>query len=127
VSPYANTATRFITEWQDARATQPAGFHWGIGYGTDTNGLGSQAAPRPDAAANPVTYPYTSFDGTTMHQNRWGERLWDVNSDGASQYGLFPDWVEDMSHVAGPDIVQDLARGAEAYLQMWERAYGSVP
>jgi hypothetical protein len=32
-----------------------------------------------------------------------------------------------MSHVAGPDIVQDLARGAEAYLQMWERAYDSVP
>jgi microsomal dipeptidase-like Zn-dependent dipeptidase len=128
VSPYANTASRFITEWQDARATQPPGFHWGIGYGTDTNGLGSQAAPRPDAAANPVTYPYPSFDGrTTMHQNRWGERLWDVNTDGASQYGLFPDWVEDMSHVAGPDIVQDLARGAEAYLQMWERAYGSVP
>ena len=129
VSPYANTSTKFISEWEDARATQPAGFLWGIGYGTDTNGLGAQAAPRPGAADDdPVAYPYMSFDGSvTMSQNRWGDRLWDFNADGASQYGLFPDWVEDMSHVAGPDIVGDLARGAEAYLQMWQRAYPSVP
>jgi hypothetical protein len=128
VSPYANAAPTFIREWRQARQTQPAGFFWGIGYGTDTNGLGSQPAPRPDAAQNPVTYPYTSFDGsTTMSQNRWGERLWDFNVDGGAQYGLFPDWVEDMSHVGGPDVVDDLARGAEAYLQMWERAYHGNP
>jgi hypothetical protein len=128
VSPYANTSTRFISEWQDARATQPAEFLWGIGYGTDTNGLGSQPAPRPDAMENgPVTYPYTSFDGgTTMSQNRWGQRLWDLNADGGAQYGLFPDWIEDMSHVGGPDVVGDMARGAEAYLQMWERARHSA-
>jgi hypothetical protein len=125
VSPYASTTTSFIDEWQKARETQPGSYLWGIGYGTDTNGLGSQAAPRPGAADDdPVIYPYTTFDGgTTMDQNRWGNRLWDFNVDGASQYGLFPDWVEDMSHVAGQDIVDDLARGAEAYLQMWERAY----
>jgi len=125
VAPYANTTTTFIRDWEDARATQPAQYLWGIGYGTDTNGLGSQAAPRPGAAENdPVTYPYTTFDGgTTIDQSLWGNRLWDFNSDGASQYGLFPDWIEDMSHVAGQDIVDDLARGAEAYLQMWERAY----
>jgi hypothetical protein len=124
VAPYANTTTTFIREWEDARETQPGQYLWGIGYGTDTNGLGSQAAPRPGAAENdPVTYPYTTFDGgTTMDPNLWGERLWDFNVDGASQYGLFPDWVEDMSHVAGQEIVDDLARGAEAYLQMWERA-----
>jgi len=124
VAPYANTATTFMGEWQDARETQPGEYFWGIGYGTDTNGLGSQVAPRPGAGDNdPVTYPYTTFDGgTTMYQNRWGHRIWDFNSDGASQYGLFPDWIEDMSHVAGQDIVDDLARGAEAYLQMWERA-----
>jgi hypothetical protein len=128
VSPYANTSTRYISEWQDARATQPAGFFWGIGYGSDTNGLGSQPAPRPDAVENgPVTYPYTSFDGgTAMSQNRWGHRLWDLNADGGAQYGLFPDWVEDISHVGGPDIVGDMARGAEAYLQMWERARNST-
>ena len=125
VAPYANRASRFIRKWRDARATQPAEYFWGIGYGADTNGIGSQAAPRPGAADNdPVTYPCTTFDGgTTMYQNRWGNRLWDVNSDGASHYGLFPDWIEDMSHLAGQNIVDDLARGAEAYLQMWERAY----
>jgi microsomal dipeptidase-like Zn-dependent dipeptidase len=125
VSPYANTTKTFISDWEAARETQPAQYFWGIGYGTDTNGIGSQAAPRPGAPENdPVTYPYTTFDGgTTMYQNRWGERLWDFNHDGAGQYGLFPDWVEDMSHVAGQEVVDDLARGAEAYLQMWERAY----
>jgi hypothetical protein len=125
VAPYANTSTRFISDWEDARETQSAQYFWGIGYGTDVNGLGSQPAPRPGAPENdPVTYPYTTFDGgTTMYQNRWAHRLWDFNLDGGSQYGLFPDWVEDMSHLAGQDIVDDLARGAEAYLQMWERAY----
>ena len=97
---------------------------WGIGYGTDTNGLGVQAAPRSGALNdNPVTYPFESFDDSvTIHQSQWGTRLWDFNLDGASHYGLFPDWIEDMRHVAGQDIVDDLARGAEAYLQMWERA-----
>jgi microsomal dipeptidase-like Zn-dependent dipeptidase len=127
VSPYANAAPQFIREWQAARATQPAGFYWGIGYGTDTNGLGAQPAPRPDAGDDPVAYPYTCADGTTtMSQNRWGERLWDFNADGGAQYGLFPDWIEDMSHVGGPEVVNDLARGAEAYLQMWERANPST-
>jgi len=31
-------------------------------------------------------------------------------------------WIEDMKHVAGQEIVDDPARGAEAYLQMRERA-----
>jgi hypothetical protein len=71
-----------------------------------------------------VTYPFTTFDGgTTLYQNRWAQRLWDVNVHGTSHYGLYPDWIEDMSHVAGRDVVDDLARGTEAYLQMWERAY----
>ena len=29
--------------------------------------------------------------------------------------------------LAGEDIVKDMARGPEAYLQMWERAYGIAP
>jgi hypothetical protein len=124
VAPYANTTTRFIDAWQEARSTRSGAYLWGIGYGTDTNGLGKQAAPRPGALNDdPVTYPFESFDGNvTIHQSRWGTRLWDFNLDGASHYGLFADWIEDMRHVAGQDIVDDLARGAEAYLQMWERA-----
>ena len=60
--------------------------------------------------------------GVTIHQSQWGSRSWDFNLAGASHYGLFLDWIEDMKHVAGLEIVDDLARGAEAYVQMWERA-----
>jgi microsomal dipeptidase-like Zn-dependent dipeptidase len=129
VSPYANTATTFIREWQNARSTQSPSFLWGIGFGTDTNGLGAQASPRPGATTNnPVTYPFTSFDGhATIHQSQWGNRLWNLNLDGASHYGLYSDWTEDLRLVAGQEIVDDLARGAEAYLQMWERAFIKTP
>jgi len=124
VAPYANTTREYIDEWRDARATRSGTYLWGIGYGADTNGLGQQAAPRPGALYdNPVTYPFVSFDGNvTIRQSQWDNRLWDFNLDGASHYGLFPDWIEDMRHVAGQEIVDDMARGAEAYLQMWERA-----
>jgi hypothetical protein len=44
-----------------------------------------------------------------------------------AHYGLFPDWVEDLRLLAGQEVVDDLGRGAEAYLQMWERAVGVPP
>lgn len=124
VSPYANTTYEYVSEWLAARATRSGNFQWGIGYGTDTNGLGTQAAPRYGGVFNnPVTYPFANFDGSaTVQQSRWINRVWNFNLDGAAHYGLFPDWVEDMRHVAGQLIVDDLALGAEAYLQMWERA-----
>ena len=124
VAPYANTTHDFIAEWQAARATRSPNFVWGIGFGADTNGLGKQAAPRPGAAGdNPVTYPFLSFDNRALvRQSEWRNRTWDFNQTGAAHYGLFVDWVEDMKHVAGQEIVDDLARGAEAYVQMWERA-----
>ena len=59
-----------------------------------------------------------------------GQRTWDINVDGVAQYGLYPDWVEDLRKVAGKDgdaIIEDMARGAEAYLQTWERAEGIRP
>ena len=124
VSPYANSTNDYIAEWRKARATHSPGYLRGFGFGTDTNGLGKQPAPRPGAATeNPVTYPFASFDGIgTIHQSRWGARLWDFNVTGGSHYGLFVDWIEDLKHMAGQEIVDDLADGAEAYLEMWERA-----
>jgi hypothetical protein len=50
--------------------------------------------------------------------------VYDINVDGMAHYGLFPDWVEDLRLLAGQEVVEDLGRGAEAYLQMWERAVG---
>ena len=43
VAPYASTTNDFIGEWREARASQSGAYLWGIGFGTDTNGLGSQA------------------------------------------------------------------------------------
>ena len=57
-----------------------------------------------------------------MDRQRSGSRVYDINTDGVDHYGLYPDWVEDLRVLAGPQIVADLANGAEAYLQMWERA-----
>ena len=57
-----------------------------------------------------------------MDRSRSGTRLWDINTDGAANYGLFPDWIEDLRIIAGDQIVDDMANGAEAYLQMWARA-----
>lgn len=124
VGPYASTTNAFIDEWREARATQSGAYLWGIGFGTDTNGIGGQPAPRPGAVTdNPVTYPFKSFDDSvTIDQSRWGTRSWDFNLVGGSHYGMFLDWIEDLKHVAGQEVVDDLARGAEAYLQMWERA-----
>ena len=72
-----------------------------------------------------MTYPYTTFDGgTTMDRQRSGTRTYDVNVDGVAHYGMFPDYIEDLRMIAGDQIVDDMANGAEAYLQMWERARG---
>jgi hypothetical protein len=70
-----------------------------------------------------VQYPFRSFDGgSVIDRQRSGTRTYDLNTDGVDHYGLYPDWVEDLRLVAGPQIVDDLANGAEAYLQLWERA-----
>jgi hypothetical protein len=72
-----------------------------------------------------VTYPFKSFDGKqTIHQQRSGQRVFDINADGVAHYGLYPDWIEDLRKLAGQEIVDDMGRGSEAYLQMWERAEG---
>jgi hypothetical protein len=125
VGPYASSTNDYITEWRKASATKSNAYMWGIGFGTDTNGLGAQPAPRPGGSTDhPVTYPFLSVDGAvTIQQSQWNTRLWDFNLTGAAHYGLFLDWIEDMKHVAGPEIGDDLSHGAEAYLQMWERAF----
>ena len=70
-----------------------------------------------------MRYPFRSFDGSTkLVQQRSGERVFDINIDGVAHYGLYPDWIEDLRMQAGDRIIRDMGRGAEAYLQMWERA-----
>src|SRR3954454_19539541 len=88
------------------------------------HGFGAQGPPRP-GAKNPVKYPFKSFDGAvTIDKEKSGERTWDINTDGVAHYGLYPDWIQDLRMQAGNEIVDDMSKGAEAYLQMWERAQG---
>jgi microsomal dipeptidase-like Zn-dependent dipeptidase len=123
VGPISSVADRFVEEWQVARANRDPNRFFGTGFGSDINGLHSQPPPRPGAAANPVTYPFRSFDGGSLiHRQRSGTRVYDVNLDGVDHYGLYPDWIEDLRKVGGQQIVDDMANGAEAYLRMWGRA-----
>ena len=63
----------------------------------------------------------------TLDQQKSGERVYDINTDGMAHYGLYPDWIEDLRMIAGDQIVKEMGRGAEAYLEMWERAEGIRP
>lgn len=130
ITPYAGDSTGFVDKWRTHVAWADPRFYWGIGYGADMNGLGAQGDPRGADVPNPVRYPFKGMNGVTVHQQHAGQRVYDINLDGVAQYGLYPDWIQDAKLVAGADgaaLEDDLARGAEAYLQMWERAEGIAP
>ncbi|HEV3001453.1 MAG TPA: Coagulation factor 5/8 type domain-containing protein [Solirubrobacteraceae bacterium] len=126
ITPYAGDSESFVQQWRETKPMRgDKRFYFGFGYGADMNGFGSQGGPRGANVPNPVTYPFKSFVGdVTFDKQRSGERVYDVNVEGVDHYGLYPDWIEDLRKLAGDEIVEDMARGAEAYLQMWERAVG---
>ncbi len=134
ITPYAGDSTGFVAKWRRHLGWADPRYYFGFGFGADINGLGAQGNPRGADVPNPVSYPFTGLGGVRVDRQQAGERTWDINVDGVAQYGLYPDWVEDLRQVAdaqhagdGEKIVDDMARGAEAYLQMWERAYGVKP
>ena len=134
ITPYAGDSTGFVEKWRAHRGWADPRYYWGIGYGADMNGLGAQGDPRGADVPNPVTYPFTGLGGVRVGRQHAGERVYDINVDGVAQYGLYPDWIQDLGEVAdaqhrgdGANIKDDMARGAEAYLQMWERAEGIAP
>ncbi|MGH3714027.1 MAG: discoidin domain-containing protein [Micromonosporaceae bacterium] len=124
VALYGFQSPQFAAGWEHAKRAHDEhhaeGF-FGFGFGSDANGIGAQPVARPDAAHNhPVEYPFRSFDGgTLLDRQRNGERVYDINTDGVAHYGLRPDWIEDLRMVAGDRIVDDMAKGAEAYLRVW--------
>jgi len=133
IAPYAGDSTGFVDKWRRHVGWADPRYYFGLGYGADMNGLGAQGDPRGADVANPVTYPFEGLGGVTIGQQHAGERVYDINADGVAQYGLYPDWIEDLRLVAesengdGEAISTDMARGAEAYLQTWERAQGIAP
>ncbi len=124
VMPYAGDSSGFVAKWRQHLRWADPRYYFGFGYGADINGLGAQGNPRGANAADKVTYPFTGLGGVTVRRQRSGQRIYDINVDGVAHYGLYPDWLQDLRQQAGPAITTDMSRGAEAYLQMWERAVG---
>jgi hypothetical protein len=119
--PGHSQASDYVKEWRKYRPrSTPYDFGWG--YGADLGGLSHQ----PDAAKDGnISYPFRSYDGSvTFSRQKTGERTFDYNQDGVAQYGLYADWFEDLRRLGGPALARDLWNGAEAYLEMWERADG---
>jgi len=126
VGPMARDSKGFYETWKETRKMRDPDYYFGFGFGDDMNGFASQGGPRN--GPNPVKYPFKSFDGAVkIKRQQSGTRTFDFNVDGVAHYGLYPDWVEDLRQQGGRKIVRDLSRGAEAYLQMWERAVGVPP
>lgn len=124
ITPYAGDSAGFVNKWKKHLTWADSRYYFGIGYGADINGLGAQGDPRGADAPNKVTYPFKGLGGVTIDKQVSGERVYDINVDGVSHYGLYPDWIEDLRKQGGSAIADDMARGSEAYLDMWERAQG---
>ncbi len=108
-------------------------YQFAIGYGADTNGLGSQAGPR-GKNDKPVVYPFDLFKGDAFsdpkfskvsslkfQQQQSGNKKYDVNTHGQAHYGMKADFVEEVRLIGGRDAINSLYDSAEVYLQMWER------
>ena len=125
VTPIAGASpAAFISQWRTSLQIRNQRYYngSGFGYGADMNGLAEQSQP---TTGTPMGYPFKSFDGrVTFTREQWGQRVFDLNTDGVANYGMYPDWLQELQVLAGRPILADMFRGAEAYLQMWERAYG---
>jgi hypothetical protein len=125
VTPIAGASpAAFVSQWRDSLKIRNPHYYdgTGFGYGADMNGLAEESQP---TSGTPIGYPFTSFDGhVTFTREQWGQRVFDINRDGVANYGMFPDWLQELQVLAGRPILADMFHGAEAYLEMWERAYG---
>ncbi|HYI38671.1 MAG TPA: hypothetical protein VEX39_18840 [Thermoleophilaceae bacterium] len=123
VTPAAGSqdAAGFVKEWSAYRKLRSKRFYFGFGFGSDTNGLAVQGSP----PKKPLSYPFTALDGKTkMGRQVTGKRTFDYNTEGVAHYGLYADWLADLRRTGGQQMAREMNRGAEAYLQMWERAEG---
>ena len=122
ISPPAEPAPAFVATWKADKAQSDPSYHFGFGWGSDMNGLADQPGP---AAGTPISYPFPSYDGkVTFTQEQWGDRTFNLNSDGLANYGMYADWLRDLQLVGGNQMMADMFQGAEAYLETWERADG---
>ena len=119
-APVAPAAAFATTLGKDQALSDPK-YHFGFGYGSDMNGLAEQ--PGPSAPA--ISYPFKSYDGrVTFTEEQWGQRKFNLNTDGMANYGLYADWLHQLQVVGGRALMSQMFQGAEGYLEMWERADG---
>ncbi|MFC6882817.1 MULTISPECIES: membrane dipeptidase [Actinomadura] len=121
VTAMGDSADGFTAQWRNDKAARDPNRLYGYGYGLDANGVATLPNPRPNGD---LKYPFTSpFDpSVTMERLTTGERTWDLNKEGVANYGLVADWMADIAHRSGAEIIGDLSLGAEVYLRMWEQA-----
>ena len=113
-----------------------------VSFGTDVNGMVKGPGPRfgpyshimnnycpPELQKNPVRYEQSpgvrSWSGVNhpLVPLRTGKRIWDINVDGVSHYGLIPDFLQDMKNVGVVDQDFDpLFSGAENFARTWTRS-----
>jgi microsomal dipeptidase-like Zn-dependent dipeptidase len=124
VSVTPDTAPNLARKILGLRAYASPRAVFGVGLGTDTGGLGSLPGPRPDARANPLRYPFRSYDGhVEFMRERTGDYTYDLNVEGVAHYGLLPDLIADIQQGHGDArALPPLFRSAEAYLETWQRA-----
>ncbi|HSO98379.1 MAG TPA: Coagulation factor 5/8 type domain-containing protein [Solirubrobacteraceae bacterium] len=122
VSEPVNPLQAFINIERADKAQSSSKYHFGFGWGSDMNGLGSQPGP---SSAYPVTYPFRAYAGhVTFGREVWGQRTFDLDTDGLANYGLYADWLHGLQLAGGTAMMHDMFQGAESYLQTWERAVG---
>ncbi|MDO3648081.1 peptidase [Nocardia mangyaensis] len=119
VTPYAGGPAGFVAAWQEARVLPRPDGEFGFGFGSDMNGIAGQGAP---LGPGTIQYPFVSHDGAvTFEREQWGERTFDINTDGTATYGTYADWLEAVRVLGGPEIMADVFRGAEVYLRLWDQ------
>ena len=117
--PGHSKADEYVAEWKALRPKSTP-YDLGWGYGADLGGLSDQPAARPG-----LNYPFKGIDGAvTFDRQKTGNRTFDYTTEGVAHYGLYADWLADLRDLGGAGLTQDLMEGAEAYLEMWERADG---
>jgi hypothetical protein len=127
-------AAKFVQEWRDMRPVRTP-YLLGWGFGADLGGLSTQPeGPDPKGELQIPLYPFKSLDGSvTFGPEQRGSGSFDYTRVGVANYGMYADWLADVKRdyereaAAGPggaSLTRDLLNGAEAYLEMWERADG---
>jgi hypothetical protein len=121
ITPPVEPTNAFLGTWKSDMAVADPAYKVGFGYGSDENGLAEQPGP----SNTPISYPFKSYDGrVTFGREQWGQRRFDLNTDGLANYGMYADWLHSLQLTGGTALMNSMFQGAEAYLEMWERAYG---